>query len=85
MSGPNVRAKVSTLQPGDTVYPPSFPEGRPVVAVESYDDGDVVVTYSTGRSTHHRFGDEVLQTADVLASFHSMPADSRVPARRAGE
>lgn len=82
--GPNVHAKVGTLRPGDRIYWTARPGGVRVVAVESYDDGMVVVVYSTGRSSSARFGDEVLHTPEVLQSLHAMRPDERIAARRAG-
>jgi hypothetical protein len=79
----DVSARVETIRPGDRVYRPLGREaGYEVERVESYDDGTHVVVYRTGESSRMRFGDTVLSTPNVLASFAAMQTGDRLRCRR---
>jgi hypothetical protein len=71
-----------SLEPGDTLYLPSGAERRVDHVAGPYEDGTVVVVYSTGRSSRSRFGEEYFHTPDVLQSIAPVMPDELVRARR---
>jgi hypothetical protein len=70
------------LEQGDVLYLPSGGERRVHHVDGPYDDGTVVVVYSTGRSSSARFGEEYFHTLDVLQSLAPVMPDELVRARR---
>jgi len=83
LASADVSARVESIRPGDRVYlPRGNPEGYVVREVNEYEDGAVVVVYSTGRSSRFRFGTELHRTEDVLASLAPLRKGDRLRCRR---
>lgn len=83
LAAADVLARVETVRPGDRVYTPKGnPEGYIVRETNEYEDGTIVVTYSTGRRSSLRIGDTLLVTDDVLASFAPLRKGERLRLRR---
>jgi hypothetical protein len=77
----DVMARVESLEPGDVIY---LPKGgaRPVIRVESHDDGTHVVVYHSLRSSSATFGGERMVTRHVLASLRPYATGERIRCRR---